>query len=220
VRVSQVPAVEVAARERHHRLRLPRLHLRHLGRLRRGPRPDAHPADRAGQELPHPRTGLVRVDLDRRRRAHGRRPHPARPLARRRGEVDRGGRHGTAGGPPHGRRGMPAVLRQVDRHQRPDHQVAGHRVLPALPVPAAQQDRPRWRAPAGERPRQQCFPRRGRPRAVWVAVQVEQPEHLPGNTGHDCAAYEAGPAAIARRAWQPNCQAGHTLLWQPGNVRL
>ena len=53
----------------------------------------------------------------------------------RRGAADR------AGQPAHGRRRVPAVLLHVDRHPGPDHPLAGHRVPPAVPVPAAQPDR-------------------------------------------------------------------------------
>ena len=88
-------------------------------------------------------------------RPAGRQPHGplARDLpARRLHRHARGRRHadhhrGRRGGrdrlrlPAHGRRRVPAVLREEHRHRGPDHPLAGHRVHPALPLPAAQPDR-------------------------------------------------------------------------------
>ena len=62
--------------------------------------------------------------------------------------------------PAHGRRRVPAVLREVDRHRGPDHALAGHRVLRPVPVSAAQPDRPRGRAPRGGRQRPERLPHR------------------------------------------------------------
>ena len=78
---------------------------------------------------------------------------PARRLhrhARGRRDADhhrgrRGARHRLRQ-PAHGRRRMPALLRQVHRPRGPDRPLAGHRVPPAVPVHAAQPHR------AGRRP--------------------------------------------------------------------
>ena len=64
--------------------------------------------------------------------------------------------------PAHGRRRVPAVLRQVHRHRGPHHPLAGHRVPPAVPVPAAQPDRAGRRAARPGRQRPGRLPRRGR----------------------------------------------------------
>ena len=113
-----------------------------------------------------------------RRAVRAARGQPARPLPRdlpaRRLHRHAGGRghphhHGGRRGPrhhlrqpAHGRRGVPAVLREVHRHRRPDHALAGHRVPPALPVPAAQPDRAGRRAAERRRHRPRRLPRRGR----------------------------------------------------------
>ncbi len=76
-------------------------------------------------------------------------------------EVDEDARHRPRQ-PAHGRRRLPAVLRRVHRHQGPDHPLAGHRVPPAVPVPAAQPDRPGRRAAPAGRHRPGRLPRRGR----------------------------------------------------------
>ena len=107
---------------------------------------------------------------------------PARPLARdlparrlhrhRRGRRDADHHRGRRPGrdrsrrPAHDGRRVPAVLREVHRHRRPDHAAAGHRILRSVPVPAAQPDHAgrasRLRCSAPRSPTRSRRPRRAR----------------------------------------------------------
>ena len=98
---------------------------------------------------------------------------PARRLhrhARSRGDPDqhrsRRGRGHRPRQPSHGRRRVPAVLRRVHRHHRPDHPLAGHRVprRPACTCCTAGSPRSASCRPTA-RPRRPGVPHRGRLRA-------------------------------------------------------